>query len=60
MTPDQIVEFLTMHRIVHGLTLREVGEACKPPIAPSTIMRWERRESSPHFEALVLWADALG
>lgn len=60
MTHDQIVEFLTMHRIVHGLTLREVAEAASPPMSASTIMRYERRESSPQLDVLAAWADALG
>lgn len=60
MTQEQIVDFLTMHRIVHGLTLREVGDACRPPIAASTVMRYERRETTPTLDALAAWAAALG
>lgn len=60
MTQEQIVDFLTMHRIVHGLTLREVGEACRPPIAASTVMRYEKRETTPTLDALAAWTAALG
>ena len=60
LAQEQIVDFLTMHRIVHGLTLREVGEACSPPIAASTVMRYERRESAPTLDGMSAWAKALG
>lgn len=60
MTQEQIVDFLTMHRIVHGLTLREVGEAATPPIAASTVMRYERRETTPTLDGLAAWGAALG
>lgn len=60
LTQGRIVDFLTMHRIVHGLTLRDVAEACSPPIAASTVMRYERRESTPTLDGLATWATALG
>lgn len=60
VTQEQIVDYLTMHRIVHGLTLRDVAEACTPPLAASTVMRYERRETTPTLEALAAWAGALG
>ena len=60
LAQEQIVDFLTMHRIVHGLTLREVGEACSPPVAASTVMRYERRESAPTLDGMSAWAKALG
>jgi len=60
LTQEQVIDFLTMHRIVHGLTLREVAEACTPEIAASTVMRYERRESTPTLDGLAAWAGALG
>ena len=60
LAQEKIVDFLTMHRIVHGLTLRDVGEACRPELAASTVMRYERRETTPSLDALNAWAGALG
>lgn len=60
LTQERIVDFLTMHRIAHGLTLRDIGEACSPPLSPSTVMRYERRETVPTLDVLAVWAGALG
>jgi transcriptional regulator with XRE-family HTH domain len=59
-TQEGIVHFLTMHRIAHGLTLRDVAEACSPAIAASTVMRYERQETTPTWDALAAWAGAMG
>lgn len=54
------MDFLAMHRIAHGLTLRDVAEATVPPLAASTVMRYERRDTTPTLDALAAWAAALG